>query len=155
MRNWFWQVRVRSKADSKRLPDVSASRRPVRFPGFLRSAANSRRPTAPPISFCIPARRRGRRPGRRSQFDARSHGQRSSGRRNAAWRNPGSGALRRDGLLVPERDSAALAAALFEIADNSGTYQTFSRNAAESVREKFEQARSIASLEGFYRELIN
>ena len=33
--------------------------------------------------------------------------------------------------------------------------ETFSRNAAESVRENFEQARSIARLEGFYRELIN
>jgi len=61
----------------------------------------------------------------------------------------------RDGLLVPERDSRALAAALLEIADNPGIYQTFSRNAAESVREKFEQTRSIAKLEGFYRELIN
>jgi len=61
----------------------------------------------------------------------------------------------RDGLLVPERDSAALAAALLEIADNPGAYQNFSRNAAESVRENFEQGRSIARLEGFYRELIN
>lgn len=60
-----------------------------------------------------------------------------------------------DGLLVPERDSPALAAALFEIADNAGIYQTFSRNAAVSVREKFEQARSITMLEGFYRELTN
>ena len=60
-----------------------------------------------------------------------------------------------DGLLVPERDSRALAAALFEIADNAGIYQTFSRNAAVSVREKFEQARSITMLEGFYRELTN
>jgi colanic acid/amylovoran biosynthesis glycosyltransferase len=60
-----------------------------------------------------------------------------------------------DGLLVPERDSRALTAALFEIADNAGIYQRFSRNAAESVREKFEHARSIAMLESFYRELIN
>ena len=60
-----------------------------------------------------------------------------------------------EGLLVPERDSRALAAALFEIADNAGIYQTFSRNAAVSVREKFEQARSITMLEGFYRELTN
>ncbi|MGB7837452.1 MAG: glycosyltransferase [Terrimicrobiaceae bacterium] len=60
-----------------------------------------------------------------------------------------------DGLLVPERDSPALAAALFEIADNAGIYQTFSRNAAVSVREKFEQARSITTLEGFYREVTN
>jgi colanic acid/amylovoran biosynthesis glycosyltransferase len=60
-----------------------------------------------------------------------------------------------EGLLVPERDSAALARALLEIAENAATYQTFSRNAAQSVRENFEQGRSIARLEGFYRELIN
>ena len=60
-----------------------------------------------------------------------------------------------DGLLVPERDGAALVNALLEIAENSATYETFSRNAAQSVRENFEQARSIARLEGFYRELIN
>ena len=61
----------------------------------------------------------------------------------------------RDGLLVPERDSTALAAALLVIADNAALYQDFSRNAAESVREDFEQARSIAKLEGYYRELVN
>ena len=60
-----------------------------------------------------------------------------------------------DGLLVPERDTVALANALFEIAEDSVTYETFSRNAAQSVRENFEQGRSIARLEGFYRELIN
>jgi colanic acid/amylovoran biosynthesis glycosyltransferase len=60
-----------------------------------------------------------------------------------------------DGLLVPERDSRAVANALLEIAEDSATYETFSRNAAQSVRENFEQARSIARLEGFYRELIN
>ena len=60
-----------------------------------------------------------------------------------------------DGLLVPERDSTALIDALLEIVENSATYETFSRNAAQSVRENFEQARSIARLEGFYRELIN
>lgn len=60
-----------------------------------------------------------------------------------------------DGLLVPERDSIALAKALFEIAENPATYQSFSRNAAQSVRENFEHGRSIARLEGFYRELIN
>jgi colanic acid/amylovoran biosynthesis glycosyltransferase len=59
------------------------------------------------------------------------------------------------GVLVPERDSAALANALFDIADNPAAYHAFSQNAAESVREKFEQSRSIARLEGFYRELVN
>jgi colanic acid/amylovoran biosynthesis glycosyltransferase len=61
----------------------------------------------------------------------------------------------RDGLLVPERDCAALVSALFEIAENPASYHAFSRNAADSVREKFEQARSIAKLESLYRELIN
>jgi glycosyltransferase involved in cell wall biosynthesis len=60
-----------------------------------------------------------------------------------------------DGLLVPEHDSPAVANALLEIAEDSATYEAFSRNAAESVRENFEQGRSIARLEGFYRELIN
>jgi colanic acid/amylovoran biosynthesis glycosyltransferase len=61
----------------------------------------------------------------------------------------------REGLLVPERDHCALAAALLAIADSPTMYQSFSQNAAESVREKFEQTRSIAKLETFYRELIN
>ena len=60
-----------------------------------------------------------------------------------------------DGLLVPERDSPALVNGLLEIAEDSTTYEAFSRNAAHSVRENFEQGRSIARLEGFYRELIN
>ena len=61
----------------------------------------------------------------------------------------------RDGLLVPERNSSALADALLEIADNPDTYRRFSRNASESVRADFEQSRSIARLEDFYRELVN
>jgi colanic acid/amylovoran biosynthesis glycosyltransferase len=59
-----------------------------------------------------------------------------------------------DGLLVPERDPAALTEALFRLTEEPGLYETFSRSAAASVREKFEQGRSIARLEGFYRELI-
>lgn len=60
-----------------------------------------------------------------------------------------------DGLLVPERDSSALVHGLLEIVEDCTTYETFSRNAALSVRENFDQGRSIARLEGFYRELIN
>lgn len=60
-----------------------------------------------------------------------------------------------DGLLVPERDVAALTAALLEIADNPVLYRRLSESAAVSVREKFEQGKAIAALEGFYRELIN
>lgn len=60
-----------------------------------------------------------------------------------------------DGLLVPERDVAALTTALLEIADNPALYRHLSESAAVSVREKFEQGKAIAALEGFYRELIN
>lgn len=59
-----------------------------------------------------------------------------------------------DGLLVPERDVEGLTRALFTVAGDPGRYERFSRTAAASVREKFEQGRSIAKLEGFYRELI-
>ena len=59
-----------------------------------------------------------------------------------------------DGLLVPERDMAGVANALLTIAGHPALYEKLSRTAATSVREKFEQSRSIAKLEGFYRELI-
>ncbi len=59
-----------------------------------------------------------------------------------------------DGLLVAENDAAALSEALSTITGDPALYEKFSRNAAESVREKFEQSRSIAKLEGFYRELL-
>lgn len=59
-----------------------------------------------------------------------------------------------DGLLVPERDAVGLSEALLKIADDGTLYEKLSRGAAESVREKFEQGKSIAKLEGFYRELI-
>jgi colanic acid/amylovoran biosynthesis glycosyltransferase len=60
-----------------------------------------------------------------------------------------------DGLLVAENDAPALANALLKLSGDPGLYKKFSANAATSVREKFEQSRSIAKLEGFYRELIN
>ncbi len=60
-----------------------------------------------------------------------------------------------DGLLVPENDESALTSALLALTGDSSTYVNFSRRAAESVREKFEHARSISRLEGFYRELIS
>lgn len=59
-----------------------------------------------------------------------------------------------DGILVPERDTAGVANALLTIAGNPSLYEQLSRTAAASVREKFEQSRSIAKLEGFYRELF-
>jgi glycosyltransferase involved in cell wall biosynthesis len=60
-----------------------------------------------------------------------------------------------DGLLVPERDAVALGHALLRLTEEAGLYERLSRRAAESVRERFEQSRSIARLEGFYRELIS
>lgn len=59
-----------------------------------------------------------------------------------------------DGLLVAEDDAEALFGALQTISRDPALYQKFSKNAAESVREKFEQSRSIAKLESFYRELV-
>lgn len=59
-----------------------------------------------------------------------------------------------EGLLVPENDAPALADALFTLTGNPALYEKFSRQAAESVREKFEHSRSITKLEGFYRELL-
>jgi colanic acid/amylovoran biosynthesis glycosyltransferase len=60
----------------------------------------------------------------------------------------------RDGLLTPENDSAALAAALERISGSPELFGQLGSNAAQSVRRKYEQAAAIRSLEGFYRELI-
>ncbi len=60
-----------------------------------------------------------------------------------------------DGILVPERDTAALTAALLRLADDPALYARMSQMAGKSVRENFEQGRSIAKLEGFYRELLD
>ena len=60
-----------------------------------------------------------------------------------------------DGLLVPERDDQALAAALLELTGQPALYTEYSKNAAASVRSKYEQSQSIARLEDCYRELIS
>ena len=62
-----------------------------RFPQS--KAARRRLQVRPPLS-ASQSDDDGGRPGRRSQFDARGDGQRPSRRRDAAWRNPGSGSLR-------------------------------------------------------------
>ncbi len=59
-----------------------------------------------------------------------------------------------DGFLVAERDTAGLTDALEKLTADPALYAAQSRSAAAAVREKFEQSRSIARLEGFYRELL-
>ena len=58
------------------------------------------------------------------------------------------------GLLVPERDPAALAAALFQITGSSEYLQTMGQRASESVHAEFEQGRAIEKLEACYDEAI-
>jgi len=58
------------------------------------------------------------------------------------------------GLLVAERDSGALADALFRLATTPGLAAELGRGAAEGVRKDFEQTSAIARLEGFYDEAI-
>lgn len=60
----------------------------------------------------------------------------------------------KDGLLTPERDEAALAASLMQLATSPDQYLAFCAHASQSVREKFEQSRAISALEGHYRELL-
>lgn len=59
-----------------------------------------------------------------------------------------------DGLLVPEKDPAALASAILELLDDPALLARFSRQAHVSVREKFGFAEQIAALEGCYAEAI-
>jgi glycosyltransferase involved in cell wall biosynthesis len=59
-----------------------------------------------------------------------------------------------DAFLAPEARPDQLLQNLLLLASDSARYQTASAAAAKNVREKFEQSRSIAVLEGFYRELL-
>ena len=58
----------------------------------------------------------------------------------------------RTGLLVPERDVDALAAALEEITANPERLFVLGQAAASSMREEFEQGKAIEKLESFYDE---
>jgi colanic acid/amylovoran biosynthesis glycosyltransferase len=58
------------------------------------------------------------------------------------------------GLLVPERDVDALAAALQRMTESPGLAAHYGRAAAASVREEFSQQRAIERLEGFYDEAL-
>ena len=56
------------------------------------------------------------------------------------------------GLLVPERNPAALLAALIRITSDSERLYIIGQAASRAVREEFEQAKQIEKLEGFYDE---
>lgn len=58
----------------------------------------------------------------------------------------------RTGLLVPERDPAALAVALKQITADTASLCVLGEAAARAVREEFEQVKAIEKLEGFYDE---
>ena len=60
----------------------------------------------------------------------------------------------RDGLLVPEKNSAALAEALTMILSDPATLETYSREAAASVRQNFGLTQQVANLESCYREAL-
>lgn len=59
-----------------------------------------------------------------------------------------------DGLLVAERDPAALAAALGTFFRNPARMRQFGISAASSVRREFDQTSQIARLEAAYDELL-
>jgi glycosyltransferase involved in cell wall biosynthesis len=67
---------------------------------------------------------------------------------------PEAVADRASGLLVPERDPEALAAALAEIAASPSLYDTLATGAARAIREKFDLAKQSANLEAHYQEAI-
>jgi len=59
-----------------------------------------------------------------------------------------------DGLLVPEQDAPALAAAILSLMEDSVRLTTLSQNAASSVRANFESGQQIAKLEDAYFEAM-
>ena len=60
-----------------------------------------------------------------------------------------------DGLLVPEKNPAALAEALTEILGNPAALEAYSRQAAASVRQNFGLTQQVANLESCYREALS
>ena len=58
------------------------------------------------------------------------------------------------GFLVPERDTAALTAALKRFVQSPGTLLQMGCQASQSVRAEFEQSRAIAKLEACYDEAV-
>ncbi len=58
------------------------------------------------------------------------------------------------GILVAERDSAALAAALLKLAAEPETLRALAENGAAAVAEKFEQRAQTRKLEDLYLEVM-
>lgn len=58
-----------------------------------------------------------------------------------------------DGILVEEKDHAALAAELLALTDNPDRWHTMSRAASASVHANFEHSAQIARLESYYKEV--
>lgn len=56
------------------------------------------------------------------------------------------------GLLCPERDPDALAAALLRLAGDPALYRSIGQAGAATVRDQFSPARRIAEIEALYRE---
>lgn len=61
----------------------------------------------------------------------------------------------RDGLLVPEKNPAALSEALTQMLTIPGTLEEFSASAAASVRQNFGLEQQVANLEACYREALD
>jgi glycosyltransferase involved in cell wall biosynthesis len=60
-----------------------------------------------------------------------------------------------DGILVPERDAAALTNAIMKLAHNPELCREMSRNAAETARANFGSEQQIANLEDLYFEAMS
>jgi glycosyltransferase involved in cell wall biosynthesis len=58
------------------------------------------------------------------------------------------------GILVPERDDAALGDELCALAENPARYEAMSRAAADRVRKLFDLRVTVAALEGYYNEAL-
>ena len=58
------------------------------------------------------------------------------------------------GILVPEKDDAALANRLLEVMKEPERYRQMSARARETVEERFDHVKQVAVLEGYYDEAI-